>query len=364
MLAAALLGGAPLPASSQELADPILRGQVFLGEVPASAGMVVLHRVSAESQGEVDSVAVGRDGSFAVRLPTVPDPDRSEVYFASVRHAGILYFGKPVNLPIQLDSVYEIRTYDTAMVAAGGTAVPLEAREIFLQSDEAQAWEVVDLFQIRNAGERTLVAPEGGMVWSYPLPDDARDPTISDMGLGVGAAEVREGRLVITAPVPPGDRMFAVRYSVPDPFLSVPLPEPAGTLEILVREPAPALEAEGLTLMDRVELEVGSSYQRFGGRDVSGTVGLREGKKATTLPVGWLSFILALALSGVAVWTLQSGADRAPRPAPAPRGRRELLLEVAKLDEAFSQNPDPSAEDQGLYEARRRDLLRHLRELG
>ena len=352
----------PGPGSTQELADPVLHGRVFVGDSLARSGTVVLHRVSSDTQGEVDSATVASDGTFSVRLPTVPDPARSEVYFASVRHSGILYFGQPVNLPVQLDSVYEIRTYDTAMVAREGQAIPVAAREIFLQAGENQQWDAVDLFQVRNDGARTLVAQDGGVVWSYPLPEGARDATISDMGLGVGAAEVREGRLVVTSPIPPGERMYVVRYGLADPFLTIPLSAPVEALEVLVREPAPPLEASGLQPLDRVELEPGSTYLRFSATDLTaGQVGLERGEGSSPPPVGWYSFILALALSAVGVWAVQSGAARAPVPAAPPQGRRELLVEVAKLDEEFESLTHVSAEDRGLYEARRRDLLRRIR---
>lgn len=352
-------------AAAQELADPVLHGRVFVGDTAARGGTVVLHRVSSETQGEVDSVTIAQDGTFSVRLPAVPDPARSEVYFASVRHAGILYFGQPVNLPVQLDSVYEIRAYDTAMVALEGQAVPVAAREIFLQANENQRWDAVDLFQLRNDGPRTLVAQEDGVVWSHPLPEGARDATVSDMGLGAGAAEVREGRLVVTSPIPPGERMYVVRYALGDPYVSVPLPQPTEALDIFIREPAPPLDAVGLQPMAPVEMEPGSAYLRFSATDLtSGQVGLERGKRASPPPVGWYSFVLALALSAVGVWAVQSGATRGPVPAPPPQGRGELLLEVAKLDEEFSLRASPSAEERGLYEARRRDLLRRIRALG
>jgi hypothetical protein len=359
LLAAPLI--APIPVAAQELADPVLHGRVFVGDTAARGGTVVLHRVSSESQGEVDSVEVASDGTFSVRLPAVPDPARSDVYFASVRHAGILYFGQPVNLPVQLDSVYEIHAYDTAMVAAEGVAVPIAAREIFLQAGEDQRWEAVDLFQLRNDGPRTLVAPEGGLIWSYPLPEGAHDATITDIGLGAGAAEIRDGRLMVTSPIPPGQRMYVVRYALEDPYVSVPLPDPPEALEILVREPAPPLEAMGLQPLDRVEMEPGSSYLRFTATDLtSNLVRLLPGEEQSPPPVGWYSFVLALALSAVGVWAVRSGSVREPATPPAPQGRPALLMEVARLDEEFERKANTTAEERGLYEARRRDLLRRI----
>jgi len=45
--------------------------------------------------------------------------------------------------------------------------------------------------------------------------------------------------------------------------------------------------------------------------------------------------------------------------APA-KSRRDLLIEIAMLDERFEASPGPTAEEQGAYESRRRALLRQL----
>ena len=68
LLAAAHLAQ-PVATVAQELADPVLNGRVFLGDSAARSGVVVVHRVSTDSQGEVDSVRVRSDGTFSVRLP-------------------------------------------------------------------------------------------------------------------------------------------------------------------------------------------------------------------------------------------------------------------------------------------------------
>ena len=142
----------------------------MLGDSALGSATVVLHHVAESEQGEIDSTRAAPDGSFSFDLPTVPDPGRDEVYFASVRHSGILYFGSPVNMAVQLDSLYEIRVYDTVTTPATGVQLPVEVRNIFLEAN-GDRWQVTDLFQLRNDGERTLVAPENGYVWRYPLPE-------------------------------------------------------------------------------------------------------------------------------------------------------------------------------------------------
>jgi hypothetical protein len=326
---------------------------------------VILHRVSDDFQGEADSTSVGADGSFTFRLPAVPDPERSEVYFASVRHAGILYFGKALTLPVQLDSTYEIQAYDTLMTPPEGRDLTVQARNIFLEAGEGGRWNVTDLFQVRNDEPRTLVAPEGGVIWHHPLPEGVEGAEISHTDFSSGAAEVRAGEISVSAPMPPGERMFLVRYTVPDPFLSIPLPTKTELLEIMIQEPAPPLEAAGLEQASQVELEPGSTFRRLAGADLMGrVVRLEEGRPRSEPPVRWMAVILALLLAAVGVWAVPASGGRLQAAQRPGRDRRSLVLEVARLDEAFHSRADPTPEERGAYEARRRDLLRRLGALG
>jgi hypothetical protein len=332
----------------------------LVGDSVLTSGTVVLHHVAEASQGEIDSTRVSGDGSFSFRLPTVPDPRRSEVYFAAVRHSGILYFGLPINTAVQLDSLYEIHVYDTLAAPVGGAELPVEVRNLFLEGD-ADLWQVTDLFQLRNDGDRTLVAPEGGFVWRYPLPTGIENPTVAQAEFTTGAAAVEDGYLVVRTPLPPGQRLFVVRYDLPSPFLDLRLPGSTETLEILVREPAPPMDAPGLVVGDRVEIEPGTTYRRFSGVDMKDTSArLVQAEQPALPPVRWFAVILGVVLGSVAVWAVQK---RVPTRASVPTGdaRRGLILEIARLDEAFEASPDPSAEERGAYEARRAELLRRLR---
>ena len=126
-------------------------------------------------------------------------------------------------MPVQLDSLYEIRTYDTLMAPEPGIPLPVQARNIFLEGEDG-AWQVTDLLQVRYEGDRTVVAREGGAVWRYPLPPGAMDPSVVEGDFGVEALDFEEGDVVVRSALPPGERLFVVRYTLPDPFLSLPLP--------------------------------------------------------------------------------------------------------------------------------------------
>ncbi len=356
-----------VPATAQVPAEPMLHGRAFLGDSILRAGTVVLHRVSATEQGEVDSTALGRDGSFSFRLARVPDPQRSEVYFASVRHAGILYFGKALTLPVQLDSLYEIQTYDTALAPRGGADLTIQARSVFLEADSVGAWRVTDLFEIRQDGSRTLVATEGDIVWHHPLAEGAAGAEVSRTDAASGGAEIRDAELTVIGPIPPGDQLLVVRYTVPEPFLSLPVRSRTEALEVLVREPAPPMEAPGLQQAPPVEFQPGITFRRFVASGVESAV-LRfvEGRSVREPPVRWIAVVLALILTAVALRSIQPrpGHHAAGTARPPVRDRRALILEVARLDEDWARHLDPTPEERGAYEARRRELLRRIASLG
>jgi hypothetical protein len=359
----ALVGAALAPASAaaQVEAEPTLSGRVFVADTALRTGTVVLHRISDLGQGELDSVRVAADGAFSFRLPRVPDPARDDVYFASVRHAGVLYFGHAVTLAAQLDSLYEIHTYDTLMAPPEGVDLVVQARNVFFEPDSS-GWRVTDVFQLRNDRDRTLVARDGGRVWIYPLPAEARDPQPGQGELSLDPMSFEDGSIVVRAAVPPGERLFVIRYSVDDPFLSLPTPGRTEALDILVREPAPPLEAEGLALVGRVELEPGTTYRRFSADDLSlSTIRLREGEDRGAPPVRWIAVALALVLAAAGLFAFRGGG----RLAPAAAGDRgALLLQVARLDEEFETSSAPSDAAFRTYERRRSELVRRLRALG
>lgn len=367
VLTLALGSAFPPAARGQVPAEAVMRGRVLLSDAPLEAGWVVLHRVSAEEQGEVDSVRVGREGSFTLRLPAVPRADGSDVYFASIRHQGILYFGRPVSLPVHLDSLYTLQTWDTAAAPSSGGPVSLMSRSLFLEEVSDGSWQVTDLYQLRNGGDRTLVPGPEGWVWSHPLPAGVAGGEVTQVDMASSAGSVQDGSVLVTAPFPPGERLFVVRYALPEPFTSVPVAEGTEGFEILVREPAPPVEVAGLEQAPPVELDGGGIFRRFvSGEAVPSTVAIAPGDARRDPPVRWFAVLLTLALAAVAGWTLRGGLGR-PRATPPPAtfgDRAALVLEVARLDEAFHALGDATPEERGAYEARREELLRRLTQLG
>ncbi|HEX9885692.1 MAG TPA: hypothetical protein VGA70_04350, partial [Longimicrobiales bacterium] len=342
-----------LRAAVQQEARARMEGQVVRSGEGFPGAMVTLHRVGQGDSGEVDSVSAGGEGRFAFDLPTVPDPGgRGEIYFASVRYRDILYFGAAIHQAVQLDTLYAIHVYDTVSAPPGGAPLQVVIRYLVAEA-VADGWQVTDLWRVRNEDDRTLVPRGEGAVWQYPLPVDARSFELGTGDLPPEQARLVDGAFRVTAPIPPGDRQFMVRYVLDDLHFTLPLPGLTGQMELLIREPAPDLEVAGLAAVGSVEIDPGTPYRRYTGSGLrDATLVLAAGAGYTPPPTGVLAVVMALVLAGVGTWAamrrrapgggprggtgLDSGRDSAPPTAPGDPlpmdRRRRLILDVARLD--------------------------------
>jgi len=333
-----------------------LRGQARVAEAPMTQGTALLHRTAVSAHGPVDSVAIGPDGSFVLKLPSAPEAESADLYFATILHDGVVYAGPALTTPGQLDSIYLIQAFDTASVAEAGIALPIVLRNVFLE-DDGGPWHVTDLIQVRNNRARTLVSTPGGRVWSYPLPPRATQVTIGQESSVPAELDLTDGIISLRSPLQPGAHIFVARYVVPDPFLELPLPGRTGGLEVLIQAPGPLLEIPGLESRGTVEVEPGLTFRRFSGVGLEDQVlSFQPGEPAPSVPVGWWAALVALVLVGVGA----SMTLRARRPSSvvaAHSRRRELLVEIARLDQWFDEFSEPAEEDELDYARRRQELL-------
>jgi len=345
----------PGGSKAQEEVVPLIQGEVRVGDTLLPGVTVVLHQVSADSSGEIDSVRTALDGTFQIRLPHVPDhATRQEVFFASTEYKGLLYFGPAITEAVQLDSLYLIQAYDTLSVPPGGAELPLTARNLFLEKAE-EGWTATDVFEIRQDGTRTLYSPEDGVVWSYPLPQGAQDFQVGQSDLAPEAVRFTRGRLELYAPLPPGERYLMVRYGIPDTDFVLPLPGRTDRLEVLVREPA-------------VELDPGNVFRRYSADGLVDTEARAQAApEPWRFPAQWAALFLTglLGAAGVVGFRRKTGAaGGAALPSGGARSRDELLLAVASLDQAFEAEVEPSEEAVARYRARRAALLEKLKSSG
>jgi hypothetical protein len=263
-----------------------------------------------------------------------------------------------------LDTLYVVRVFQVEEVPPEGVVLPLEVRTMFIEFSEEE-WVATDLFAIDNRGTRTLVAQEGGIVWSYPLPPGATEPELGEGDMPPDAVTFEGGRVLVTAPLPPGDRLLMIRYRLADLDTTIPAPGSTEVFELLLREPFPPIDVVGLEPVDVVALGPGSSYRRYGANGlVDMTLILVETEEQEPLPLGWLALMASVMLvaGGFLAYArprrraLAGSAVAGPDPGLS---RETLILEVAQIDDALAEATEPGTRSEILE--RRAALLSLLR---
>jgi hypothetical protein len=350
-----LLAGPVDAAAAQEVYR--LEGALVVGDAPADTGTVVLHRVTLEEAAPVDSVTVDEGGRFAFLLPDPPGPGGA-MYFATYRHDGVVFFAPPVTTPERLAEPYELRAWPSRPLPPGGGSFRVSYRNVFIE-EGPDGWRVTDVFEVghEDPWSWTSPDPEGGApVWSHPLPPTATNLQAAETDLDPGSIRLDRGALEVTAPFPPGDRLFVVRYDLPSIEATFPMVGLNRVVEFLVREPAPAIRVEGLRADAPVEIERGSEYRRWWAedvRDVAPRVMLGEAQGADP---AWIAIGLALLLVVLGSWYfLRSPPPPGPRAvagAAASRTPHQVKVDIAHLDEAVASGALDAEEG-----ARRRRVL-------
>ncbi len=349
---------AALPVRSVAQAPPgrfVFAGEVRIGAEPADTGTVVLHRVSPTFSGSVDSVEVTDEGRFEFVVDAAADSLGGDVYFASVRYQHLLYFGAPVTGPSDLGEAYVVRAY-ASVGATPDMRLPVRVRNVFVEkADPGPGWLVTDIFEVENGMEVTVVASEEGATWSHALPAGAFAFRVGQSDLPPEGASLSGGRVFVSTPFPPGELAYGFHYQIPEDRFSLPMEGATRSMELLFREPAGELTVTGLASVGPLELD-GATFRRFAGRELSPSVVVVEpGAPLPVRSMPLLAVLLGLALTAagsilVFRTRLQSARTSGGR-------RRELLILIARLDEAWNAGELPVEE----YDRRRRRLLDELK---
>ena len=269
------------PGSTQEPPPTHLTGKALRGDEPLDSGTVVLHRVAPSGGAETDSASIGVDGGFVLELDLSRNAD--DVFFATVTHHGVLYYGEAFTGESVPDS-YQVQVFDTLQLAEpaqagddetggapgrvdappGSSYLPLEieGRTLFLEP-MAEGWRVTDLISLHNKSERTWVSVEDGPVWSHPLPAGTEGFEVGHRGAEASAVYRQDDVLHLSGPVIPGDRLLIVQYHLSEDLPVFPLGAGEGWVELLIREPSPGVGADGLPFVGRSEVTEGSTYRRY-----------------------------------------------------------------------------------------------------
>jgi hypothetical protein len=275
--------------------------------LPVAAG-VVLHRVSRDVQGPLDSTAAGPDGRFAFRALL----DTTAVYLVSAHWGGVAYFARPVT------AAEAARGADVTVVVADTSSVqPVRVTERHLvigAPEEGITRQVIEVIRLRNPGPASRVAPDSvAPAFALPLPSGAAELLAAEGDFSGSAIRLEGGRLEILAPIPPGDAQLLLTYHLDaERRAELRFDGPVDSVEVLMEEPGASAEAEGFR----------RSAERAGGEPLAGWTGRAEAGALLVLrfPGGpatvprWLlpAFVVLLGL-GLAYATVRALARRPSR---------------------------------------------------
>lgn len=324
---------------------------------PVSEQVVVLHRISADSSGPVDSVRTSSTGTYRFRYRL--EGPRS-MYIVSARYSGIAYFTSPLRDRAVTSPDADVAVYDTTSVEFPLT---VRARHVVIApADAGGLRRVVDVFEVANDSDRTLVAGASGRTWHVALPEGAREPGSSGGDLPPDAFRFQEGRADLLIPFPPGSRQVVLTYAIPaGSSVAIPVADALSTLEVLLEGGGGSVSGAGLSAQEPVSME-GRSFQRFTAGPVAGgtsfTVGGAGGLSGRASRLALLAVAVVAVALGIVIG--RRAPDRAPRSVQERTAGDALAREIAALDHVYA-DPGKRAGSAGEhYRARRAALMGQL----
>jgi hypothetical protein len=352
------------PSQLQAQRSSIAAGRVVVPRltdtIPLPTARVLLHRVGADTQGPIDSMAADGAGRFRFRFRA----DSGALYLLSTRYGGIEYFSPPVHTnPVRPDTTIVLAAYDTSSTAP----IAVEARHIVVPRPGPDGSRpVLDLIVLRNDGVRARIAPDSTHPsWWLRLPRGSGEMQMGESDMSSDAVVRRGDTVQVLAPLAPGQKQLSITYAVAPAGGRIVFPVgPTDTpVNLLVEERTARVSGGALALVDTQVIE-GRTFRRYSGHVPAGG--------AITLLVqstGWAASwrVLAALVGAVALVMAMAALRVVRRPVPAPAaaavavaGDEEpgrLLDTIAALDARYEgRQAEVPPEEWGRYTTERSAL--------
>ena len=233
-------------------------GRVLRGgsdTVPLANTWVVLHKVTRDGGGPVDSVRSDARGRYRLLLSR---PDSTGVYVISAWFDSLAYFSLPLNVAGRpAVHVEDIVTFSTS---ATGPRLRLTRRlATVAAAHEDGTREVLEILEIENPGVTTRISRDTLVpTWAGQVPSGAGQFRGGQGDISPDAMVFRNDSVYVLGPIPPGPvKQLSYGYSLPagTRLLAIPIDQATTEVNLLIEDTAAVVRAPALESLGVQELE-------------------------------------------------------------------------------------------------------------
>ncbi len=350
-----------------------IKGTISNGTLSATvpAGLqVTLHGFDGNTAALTQTTTADAGGAFSfANVPAVS----GRIYGLSTEYKGTVYYSQGSHITDPLQPVdMPLKIYETTTDAA---QISVERMHILFDYSTPGTVQVIELWILSNAGDRTVIDAAGKGVISINLPASATNLSFQDGSLGDRYVQTDKG-FADTAPIPPGSSTAQTVFTFNLPYhqkldFSQPTGYPVAAVVAIVQAGGPTLSGDGLQ-DGGTQAVSGQSVHTYshgpiaaGGvlsLTVNGAPGA-GGVSTTDILIGVV--ILALALIVAGVWWFRSTrhADEDTSDSELEAEDRESLLSaIAGLDDDFAHGKVEEEPYRRRRELLKRQLLEDMRD--
>lgn len=244
---------AALSAQTVSVSGRVLRGG--RDTVPLANAWVVLHRVTRESGGPVDSVRSDSRGRYRI---AIENPDSTGVYVVSAWFDSLAYFSLPLNVTGRpAVHVEDLITYPTS---SNGPPIQLARRLATVAgAHDDGTREVLEILELENTGQTTRITRDTLVpTWAGRVPAGAGQFRGGQGDISPEAMVFRNDSVYVLGPIPPGPAKqlsYGYTLTVGTRTLAIPIDQPTAELNLLVEDTAAVVTAPKLETLGVQEIE-------------------------------------------------------------------------------------------------------------